>query len=369
MAVAQLLHWRGIGRRRLNCGIIVRPDRHQIRTEGYQHCLRRRHCGNQQELMVAPMPNNEEILDLYRRANAELNAGRAREALALFDQVIAHRPGFAQAHAARGLALAATGLGEEAFAAVAQGVKLDPTGASPVLLHLGFQFLQTGRPGPALACFTLLVSNQPGNLAATQGKIMALIGLGLFDEAAPILAALRASGQNFDYSLGILFHAQLQCCDWSEYDKIAAAIRDGVQLRARIDTPHTFLAHSDSPALQRTCAEVYVQDRCMPDAPPLPRKPHPAHGRIRIAYLSSDFRDHAVAQLMAGVFEAHDKERFETYAFSSGPQDGSELSLRIQRSCEHFIDAHSWFDSALAARMAELEIDVAIDLGGHSAGG
>ena len=78
--------------------------------------------------MVAPMPNNEEILDLYRRANAELNAGRAREALALFDQVIAHRPGFAQAHAARGLALAATGLGEEAFAAVAQGVKLDPTG-------------------------------------------------------------------------------------------------------------------------------------------------------------------------------------------------------------------------------------------------
>jgi protein O-GlcNAc transferase len=317
--------------------------------------------------MVTPMPN-EEVLDIYRRANDQLNAGRAHDALALFDQVVALRPGMAQAHVGRGLALAATGASEEAFVSVARGVNLDPPGASPVLLHLGYQFLQTSRPGPALACFILLLTNQPNNVAAVQGRIMALIGLNRFDEAAPLLAAIRASGQNFDYLLGMLFHAQLQCCDWSEYEKNAAAIGDGVQFRARVDTPHTFLAHSDSPALQRTCAEVYVADR-MPDAPPVLRKSQQTHSKVRIAYLSSDFRDHAVAQLMIGVFEAHDKERFETYAFSTGPDDGSELHRRVQRSFGHLIDAQSWSDAAIAARMAELEIDVLIDLGGHSAGG
>ncbi len=199
---------------------------------------------NQQELMP-PMPTQEEVLDIYRRANAQLNAGRAREALALFDQVIARRPELAQAHVGRGLALAATGANEEAFVAMAHGVKLDPPGASPVMLHLGYQFLQTGRPGPALACFILLLTNQPNNVAATQGRIMALIGLGRFDEAAPALAAVRASKQNFDYLLGVHFHAQLQCCDWSDYETSADAMSHGVQLRARVDMPHAFLAHSD----------------------------------------------------------------------------------------------------------------------------
>jgi protein O-GlcNAc transferase len=319
--------------------------------------------------MVIPMPNHEEILDLYRRANAHLNAGQATEALALFDRVIAARPELAQAHVGRGLALAATGANEQAIVAVVHGVKLDPPGALPVLLHLGYQFQQTGRPGPALTSFDLLLAGQPDNLAATQGRAMALIALGRFDEAAAVLAAVRASGQNFDYLLGVHLHTQLQCCDWSEYEKSVAAISSGVQLRARLDTPHTFLAHSHSPALQRLCAEIYVADRGMPDAPPVLRKPQQGHSRIRIAYLSSDFRDHAVAQLMVGVFEAHDKERFETYAFSTGPNDGSHLNLRIQRSFEHFIEAQSWSDAAIAARMAELEIDVAIDLGGHSAGG
>jgi protein O-GlcNAc transferase len=132
---------------------------------------------------VAPVTNppDEEALEAYRRANALLNAGRPGEALALFDQVIAREPEMAQAHAARGLALAAAGANDAAVAAVAHAAKLDPRGASPVLLHLGYQFLQTSRANAAHAAFSRLLAEQPGQLDATQGRIMALIALGRFD--------------------------------------------------------------------------------------------------------------------------------------------------------------------------------------------
>jgi predicted O-linked N-acetylglucosamine transferase (SPINDLY family) len=314
-------------------------------------------------------PPDEQALEIYRRASALSKAGRPGDALALFDQVIARHPQFPQAHVGRGLALAATGANEAAVLAVAQAVMLDPRGAAPMLVHLGYEFLRTGRPSAANAAFSRLLVEQPGHLAASQGRIMALIGLGQFEDALPLLASLRASMPGIDYLAGMHFHAQLQCCDWRDYDSSAATLGDEVRRGMRVDTPHTFIAHSDSPALQRLCAQIYVADRCAPDAPPVARRTVPAHPRLKVAYLSSDFRDHAVAQLLVSVFEAHDKQRFETYAFSSGPNDASELRQRLIRSFDRFIDVNAWSDHAIAMQMAEFGIHVAIDLGGHSSGG
>jgi predicted O-linked N-acetylglucosamine transferase (SPINDLY family) len=117
------------------------------------------------------------------------------------------------------------------------------------------------------------------------------------------------------------------------------------------------------------CAQIYAADRCTADAPPLPLPAVPPHTRLRVAYLSSDIRDHAVGQLLAGVFEAHDRDRFEIYCFSSGPDDASELRRRLERSFDHFFNVLGWSDRAIAERMKELGIDIAIDLGGHSSGG
>ena len=310
-----------------------------------------------------------ETAEAYQRATALLNAGHPRQALALFETIVARQPQFARAHAARGLALAAIGEHEAAVAAVGNAVTLDPQGASPLLIHLGYQFLQSGQPAASLAAFGRMLAEQPGHLAATQGYIMALIGANRFDEALPGLAALLRAAPTVDYLPGVYFHAQLQCCDWGTYESSVAAISTGVRRGQRIDAPHAFLAHSNSPAEQRLCAETYVADRCMPDPPPLLRNGARRPSKLRLAYLSADLRDHAVGQLMAGVFEAHDRARFETYAFSCGPDDDSDLRRRLQRSFDHFIEVGSWSDRNIAMRMVELDIDIAIDLGGHSSGG
>ena len=93
------------------------------------------------------------------------------------------------------------------------------------------------------------------------------------------------------------------------------------------------------------------------------------HGRIRIGYLSADFRAHAVAYLMAGVFEHHDRKRFETVALSTSANDGSDVRKRIEAAADRFIDVERRSDAEIARLMRSLEIDIAVDLKGYTAEG
>ena len=117
---------------------------------------------------------------------------------------------------------------------------------------------------------------------------------------------------------------------------------------------------------QKQCAALWVADK-YPAAPkPLWNGERYGHERIRIAYLSADFRDHAVAQSLAGVFERHDRTRFETTAISWGPPDGSEMRARLAGAFDRFIDADAASDLELARRLREMEIDIAVDLMGFT---
>jgi predicted O-linked N-acetylglucosamine transferase (SPINDLY family) len=87
-----------------------------------------------------------------------------------------------------------------------------------------------------------------------------------------------------------------------------------------------------------------------------------AHDRIRVAYLTADFRPHPVAFLIAGVFEHHDRGRFETIGISFGPGAGSDIRNRIEAGFEHFHDVRNTLDSDVAALLKRMEVDVAVDL-------
>src|SRR3974390_2888076 len=93
------------------------------------------------------------------------------------------------------------------------------------------------------------------------------------------------------------------------------------------------------------------------------------HERVRIGYLSGDFREHAVAYLMAGVFERHDRERFEIHALSLRPAPPSPYGRRIAQASEHFLDLSRLGDAEAAAQIRALEIDIVVDLMGYTQGG
>ena len=90
------------------------------------------------------------------------------------------------------------------------------------------------------------------------------------------------------------------------------------------------------------------------------------HSKIRVAYVSPDLREHPVGHLMAGIFEAHDKSRFETIAISLGSDDQSRLRARMLKSFDRFIDARDLGSEPIARLMRELEVDIAVDLGGYT---
>lgn len=85
-----------------------------------------------------------------------------------------------------------------------------------------------------------------------------------------------------------------------------------------------------------------------------------------MAYVSADFREHAVAYLIAGLFERHDRSRFEITAVSIGPDDKSAMRNRIQAAAEYFVDAWRTHEKDIAALVRQREIDVVVDLNGYT---
>jgi predicted O-linked N-acetylglucosamine transferase (SPINDLY family) len=186
-----------------------------------------------------------------------------------------------------------------------------------------------------------------------------------YDEAIEEFTRVLALDPERRYARVMLLLSQLHSCDWRELEETSAVLRADVENGKPGVEPFAFLLLSDSAQAQRQCAEAWVAAN-FPSPSPLWRGERYRHNRIRVAYLSADFHEHATAYLMAELFEQHDRERFAVYAISSGPDDGSAMRSRLQRAFEHFIDVRHVGDEQVARRPRELEIDIAIDLKGYT---
>jgi predicted O-linked N-acetylglucosamine transferase (SPINDLY family) len=115
-----------------------------------------------------------------------------------------------------------------------------------------------------------------------------------------------------------------------------------------------------------SCARIFVSEKFGHSLRPLWRGEPYQHQKIRLAYLSGDFRDHAVASLISGVFEHHATDRFETHGFSFGSDKQSTARSRIESSFDSFVDVERKTDLEIAEMIREKEIDIAIDLMGFT---
>jgi predicted O-linked N-acetylglucosamine transferase (SPINDLY family) len=136
----------------------------------------------------------------------------------------------------------------------------------------------------------------------------------------------------------------------------------------RADLPFAFLSLSDSAAAQMQCARTFVAAACPPADPMTSSKNRYFHDRIRVAYVSADFREHAVTYLMPGVFEGHDRQRFETTAISLRSEEAGAWGQRMRGCFDRFVDVGRRSDRSVAELLRSLEIDVAVDLAGFTAG-
>jgi predicted O-linked N-acetylglucosamine transferase (SPINDLY family) len=301
---------------------------------------------------------------------AALNLALPGEALTAFDRAVALAPGIAKAHLGRARALDALDRKGEAIEAFGAVTKLDPTDAGSYL-RSGVLMLGAGRAAQALHAFENVLRIDPVHVGAKEARAMSLVSLGCHEDALRAFEDLQSCGEAIPYLPGYRFSMQLWCCDWSNCDSHARDIAARIAGGERADVPFSLLAYATDPALQRACAEIYVADKFPPVAAVARAagKDRPAHApRLRVGYLSFDFRIHPVAQLTAGIYEAHDRSRFETMAFSAAVDDHSPIRRRIAAAFDHFEDISALTDRAVAERIAALGVDVLIDVGGHTLG-
>ena len=307
---------------------------------------------------LAANPNNPEALN--NRGSVLEDLKRPAEALAAYDRALRLAPRFAAAFNNRGSALLTLHRFADALSCFERALSLRP-GDAEVLNNRGNALLALGRHEEALSAYDQALAARPDYAAAFNNRGNALQSLKRHEEA---LASFDRAGSPEAFAGAAM--AALDLCDWPRTEKIGQEMEKRIRGGAPL-SPWTLLGYSEDEALQRQCAANVIGARF-----PAPRTALATarynHDRIRLAYLSSDIGHHPVTTQIVEVIERHDRSQFEVIGVATNPDDGSPQRRRLVAAFERFVEAHEQTPASLAARLRELEVDLLVDLNGHTKG-
>ncbi|HEX3710122.1 MAG TPA: tetratricopeptide repeat protein [Pseudolabrys sp.] len=291
---------------------------------------------------------------------------RDDEAIADFDRAIALQPNYAEASYNKGKSLVEIKHPNEALAAFDRALSLKPVLAE-AWLGRGHAYDELKRFPEALAAFDQALSINPNLAEASLGRGGVFTRMKRYGDAVGAYERAMALKNDIAGAEGSRLFAKKNICDWTNYDAECARLIANLRKGNANVLPFELLSMSASPADQLLRTKGWIADKFPPSAKALWQGEVYRHDRIRIAYLSADFREHAVSYLVAGLFEAHDKSRFQTTGISFGPDDRSKIRDRIVRSFDDFVDAHAQGDADIAGMIRAREIDIVVDLTGLTA--
>ena len=316
------------------------------------------------DALAAMQPQNAEAW--FLRGNTLQLGGAYEEAVGSYERALRVRPDFPAALNNLGHSLRMLRRIQQALAIFARALALQPDYAM-ALNNQGLALLDLQRVPEALRSFDEALEVQPAFAEALSNRGAALLAAKRFAEAAETFEHLVAIAPHLGGARGSLLYARRHCCDWRTYEPLAEGITAAVQRGEFADVPLSFMGVADSPHTHLACARTFSAARYPSPASVKACVPH-AHDKIRVAYLSGDFGEHAVSYLLAGVIARHDTRRFDTIAVGWGRQNDGPTRARLEAAFGRFIDATHTSDAEVAMQLRDLEVDIAIDLTGHTGG-
>lgn len=236
---------------------------------------------------------------------------------------------------------------------------------------LGSHLEATGRYEEAQRALDRALELQPGFLEALYNKAKVLQAMGRLEEAEThYLKVLEQKPEAADAhnNLGLAYQ-QL-----GRPERALACFREAVRWSPRDARLHSNLLMAMnyvddlSPEAIKEAHLAWARIHAEPLAPRAdPFAGHPRRERLRIGYVSADFRKHSVAFLLEGVLRAHDRGGFELFAYHSHPSE-DEVSQRFKGYVDHWIPCAAMADEELAGRIRRDGIDILVDLSGHTEG-
>jgi predicted O-linked N-acetylglucosamine transferase (SPINDLY family) len=189
-----------------------------------------------------------------------------------------------------------------------------------------------------------------------------------YEEAVIYYQKAMALNPQYEYLYGALINTQLQICDWQTYQKDIQNIEENYKTLDHAISSFTSLTLSDNEIHHLYFAKSWQQAKFKDDRSLGPLSKYSGHSKIRLGFYSADFWFHPVSLWLAEQLERHDKSKFELYAFNFNPQARDPMTLRLEAAFDHMIPVDKLSDAEVAKLSRELEIDLALDLGGHTHG-
>lgn len=311
-------------------------------------------------------------------ATCAAQAGQADAALAAVAQWSQLSPGDAEAvrlqgklcaqrHFNRGAALAGEGLVEAAIGEYEAALRFDSE-APPIQTNLANLYAQLGRNDEAQALYERAIYLAPDYASAHFNLGMLHLDAGHRLDAANALERAAVCDPDNGLIAAHLLFQKMHLCRWDGLDELARRVRAAIENNTADIPPFIVLSiPGTTPELQRRCAENHSAWLSAGETPAV-RVPKEKGKRLRVGYLSSDFKNHATAYLMIDMLEAHDRSRFEVFGLSYGIDDHSPMRARVEASVEHFVELAGLPGREAVRRIADLGLDVLIDLKGYTEG-
>src|SRR5258706_4092310 len=303
---------------------------------------------------------------LLHRGFALRQLRRYPESVACLDALLSASPDLIPAWRERGAALFGLEQYQEALECYDKVLAFE--GGSADAWHMrGEALLRLGRLADAVDSYDRALAINLSAINTMHKRADALFYLGQYQAANDQYERILALDADAPFVRGRFVFDKLHRCEWSKLAEHEAQIETQLQAGKRVVTPGEYMSFSHSPQSQHQCARIWTASQS-PPASPLWRGERYEHQRIRVAYLSKDFRFHPVTAQLVGVIENHDRTQFEAIGISFGSDDRSEMCLRLTSAFERFafVENHSDFD--VASFLRGQEVDIAVDLMGHTGG-
>jgi predicted O-linked N-acetylglucosamine transferase (SPINDLY family) len=310
------------------------------------------------QVALATEPDN--LPTLLNRGAALTVAGRFREAVANNQRLILLAPQSADAYFNLSEALLGQGASEEALKASERAIELDSRHAR-AHIDRGLALADLGRLPEAKLALEAADNIEPGAVHSYLNAV------------APADPSLDRSVNAELFFLYRSYERKLRC-DWSflgrhieQIEAIAGECDDA--LLANIDLPLAYQSLTlPLPGEVPYRIASVIGNRYAAAVAEVGRNfTHGRRdGRIRIGYLSADFREHLNAYLCLPLFQHHDRTRFEVTAYSIGPDDKANIRARVAGAADRFVDLREMSDADAAARINDEGTDILVDLGGYT---
>tara|TARA_B100000965_G_scaffold282023_1_gene239850 strand:+ start:96 stop:2273 length:2178 start_codon:yes stop_codon:yes gene_type:complete len=287
-------------------------------------------------------------------------------ALKSCEKAIEFNPNHIEALNNKGNILFALGKIEDSLKSYNAVIKLSPNNPQ-IYNNLGIVLNKLDKKNSALESYEKAIKIKPDYAEAHYNKGNILLELNKNNAALNSYKKALETKTYIKTLLGTILNTKLKMCDWTNLNKDLQNFKDEITNPKKIPNPFFLLPVIDSPKIQKHAAEKWFINEYTSLNNNLEEiSKRKKNKKIKIGYYSADFREHAVGQLIANLFELHNKSNFEIFGFYFGPDVNDYTHKRISKAVDKFINVSLKNETEIAKLSRNFQIDIAVDLMGHT---